>query len=52
MFHGKIGIVFKSKNISDGDDGSAGLMAIFPSIEVTRFILSCGYDVHSRNYVR
>ena len=35
----------------DGGDSSASL-SVFPSLEVTDFILKCGFDVHSRNYLQ
>ena len=37
-----------SNSFLDGDPDSSAL-SVFPSLEVTDFILKCGYDVHCRN---
>ena len=42
-----------SNSFLDGDpDSSSASLCVFPSLEVTDFILKCGYDVHSRNNLR
>ena len=40
-----------SNTFLDGDGGgdSSASLSVFPSLEVTDFILKCGFDVHSRN---